>query len=354
MDAIPAETLLPPRRAGAMLLALLAMVAVLCVAAVALPHDRYIRFQQFASGDFSRVRWVYERIHFDPTPIDVAVIGSSRIETAVSAPKLEQALSAQLGRRIHVANLAVPLEGRDAHYVIAQELLRTHPETRLVLLSLVEPIRRSHPAFRNIGDVQTVIAEPAWLNFYWLDNVAFLPYRNLSLFFQSRFPAMFGMDAQFNARRYAQKGGTGFDTTRNFRLDNGRLVDREGLSDPATLERAAAALGRPTASRLARLTGADDNIIENSLTAKLAQDLRARCTGLVLVHTPTYRGDLSVLDLATNARAAPILLTPPSIGDNWKDYSDVSHLRRSGIDKVTAWLPGALIPYLGPLERPGC
>jgi len=354
MDAIPAEQLLPPRRAGVMLLALLALAAVLCAASVALPHNPYIRFQQFASGDFSRVRWVYERIHFDPTPIDVAVIGSSRTEAAISAPKLEMALSAQLGRPVHVANLAVPLEGRDTHYVIAQELMRAHPETRLVLLSLVEPIRRSHPAFRNIADARTVLTQPMWLNYYWLDNAAFLPYRNLSLFFQSRFPALFGMDAQFNAPRYAQQGGTAFDTTKSFRLDNGALVDRESLKDEAVLDRDWGGGARSAPSRLAQLTGADDNIVENGLTAALAQQLHARCTGLVLVHMPIYRADNSAIDIATNERAAPILLTPPSIGDSWQDFSDPGHLRRSGIDKVTDWLPGALTPYLGPLERKGC
>ena len=224
MDSIPAEPLVARGRAARYLMFILGLAALLTAAATALPHNPYIRYQQFANGDFGRARWVYERIHFDPTPIDVAIIGSSRTEAAVSAPKLEAALSRQLGRRIHVAGLAVPMEGRDAHFVIAQDLFRTRPETRLVLVSVVEPIRFSHPAFKNIGDTRDVLAMPMWINYYWLENAAYQPYRNLSLFIQSQFPRLFGVEPGFDRQHYARYG-TQFDTSQSFRLDK-RRADR--------------------------------------------------------------------------------------------------------------------------------
>jgi hypothetical protein len=351
LDTIPESQLTTPRKAAVMLAMVLAIFAALLAIAVALPHDRYIRFQQFASGDLSRLRWVYERIHFDPTPIDVAVIGSSRVEAAISASRLERALSTELDRTIRVANLAVPQEGRDLHYVIARELFIKHPETRLVILSLAEPVRRSHPAFRNVADTSEILGSPRLLNFYWLDNVAFLPYRNLSLFAQSLLPSFFGVRDGFDPRSYA---GTEFDTTTRFQLDNGRIVDRETFADIEGMEREANER-KPAGSaqnRLSRLSGLSDNVVEEYFTSRLANELRQRCGGLVLVHTPVYRGSPNDVDVATNQQWAPVLMTPPWIGDAPTDYSDAVHLRRSGIDKVSAWLPEALRPYLEPLRHP--
>src|ERR1700743_2933055 len=97
------QEFVPDRRAW-FLLALFALsFALYCVVTYLLPHDRYIRYQQLTKSDLFRSRWVYERIHYDKTPIDVAIVGSSRVEAAISAPILEKELSDKLGRPIHVA-----------------------------------------------------------------------------------------------------------------------------------------------------------------------------------------------------------------------------------------------------------
>jgi len=126
------------RRRAVLLLALLAICFLSwCVITYLLPHDRYVRYQQLTGSDLFRTRWVYERIHYDKTPIDVAIIGSSRLETSVSAPVLEKELSEKFGRPIHVANLAIPEEGRNLHYIVARELLENHPLSREPILVIL-------------------------------------------------------------------------------------------------------------------------------------------------------------------------------------------------------------------------
>jgi hypothetical protein len=101
------------RRQAWLLLVIFGLVSALWfTVSLLLPHDRYIRYQQLTESDLFRTRWVYERIHYDKTPIDVAIIGSSRVEAAVSAPVLEKELTEKFGRTVHVANLAIPQEGR--------------------------------------------------------------------------------------------------------------------------------------------------------------------------------------------------------------------------------------------------
>ena len=208
------EEFIPPGRA-LIYLALLAIFFVLCcVVSFLLPHDRYIRYQQLAHSDLFRSRWVYERIHYDKTPIDVAIIGSSRLETSVSAPILEEELSQKLGRPIHVANLAIPQEGRNLHFLVTRELLENHPETRIILVSVVENADLSHPAFRYLADRSDLLLAPLFLNHYYFLDATFLPYRQMSYFIQTRFPKWFGVSPTFR-KDYA---GTDFDTTYSFYL----------------------------------------------------------------------------------------------------------------------------------------
>ena len=43
--------------------------------------------------DYARLRWMYERIHYDPRPIDVVILGSSRAQVGLSAAAIEQQLA---------------------------------------------------------------------------------------------------------------------------------------------------------------------------------------------------------------------------------------------------------------------
>src|SRR4051812_13787892 len=51
-------------------------VVALC-AACALPDNRYLRFLSLTDSAVVKARWIYERIHFDPAPIDIVFIGTS-------------------------------------------------------------------------------------------------------------------------------------------------------------------------------------------------------------------------------------------------------------------------------------
>ena len=225
------EEVAPSGKAWGLIVLLLAGAAVLCVLAVLLPSERYIRFQQFDHSDLFKLRWDYERLNFDSSPIDVAIIGSSRVEAALSAPELAASLSKKLGRSIHVANIAIPYEGRNLHYEIARELLATHPEVKLILLSVEERADISHPAFRYISDVSEVLHAPLWINHYYAVDAAFLPYRQMSFFFQSRFPAWFSISRTFRSDYL----GTDWDSTQSFQIPGGRRIDRYVVANPEKL-----------------------------------------------------------------------------------------------------------------------
>lgn len=113
----------PAPRSWPQIALVLATFVALCFGTVLLPHDPYIRYQQLAKTIQFPAVWGYERIAFDPTPVDVAIVGNSRLQASVSAPQLSQELTQKLGRPVNVANFSMPQEGRNAHYVIVRNLL---------------------------------------------------------------------------------------------------------------------------------------------------------------------------------------------------------------------------------------
>jgi hypothetical protein len=331
------------------LIALLGLgFAAWCVLTTLLPYDRYIQYQQLTDGDLFRSLWVYERIHYDKTPIDVAIIGTSRVEAAISPVILEQKLTAKLGRPI---NLAIPDEGRNLHYLFARELLENHPETRMILLSVNEQADVTHPGFRYLGSAEDLLRAPLFLNHYYFLDAAILPYRQMSYFVQSQFPGWFGVS---HTLRSDYLGAT-FDPTFSFTLPSGRVVDRYMVGDPAKLE----ALSKERtqmlggtwhpASRWHQL----NNPIEPEYTKRLAKLAAEHCAEVVFVHLPYYKIPEHIYDEGFYQRLGP-LLDARELSTDPHLYADLEHYNRYGTEQVAKWLGDALTPHLGPLESAAC
>ena len=52
------------------------------------------------------LRWIYERIHFDPRPIDVVILGPSRSQLGFNPAAIEQQSGAH-GKQVNVVNFAI-------------------------------------------------------------------------------------------------------------------------------------------------------------------------------------------------------------------------------------------------------
>jgi hypothetical protein len=342
------QEFIPPERAG-ILLALLGIFFLLCcVLSYLLPHNRYIRYQAFTNSDLFRSRWVYERIHYDKTPIDVAIIGSSRLETSVSAPILEKELSEELGRPIHVANLAIPQEGRNLHFLVTRELLENHPETRIILVSVPERADLSHPGFRYLADPIDLLRAPLLVNHYYFLDVAFLPYRQLSYFIQTCFPGWFGVSPTFR-KDYA---GTDFDTTYSFYLPSGKLVDRYHHMPIDRLEagsrRFVEGLGGTPWHQPSRWQ-TWNNPLEQEYSKRLVEVARKHSVETIFVRLPFYKSPPHTYDEGFYRSLGP-LLDAEGLTINPHDYGDEAHFNRYGTNLVSTWLDKSIQPYLDPLK----
>ena len=145
--------------------------ALALVGMVFLPHDRYIRWQAMQTESYARLGWIYERIHFDPTPIDIAFIGTSHTMNGIDASAVGEKIaevansSGSHAQPLHVVNFAIPMYGRNLHWLIVRELLENRKVGMLVLEIFENETRKSHPLFVYPAEVSDVLDAPMFVNF---------------------------------------------------------------------------------------------------------------------------------------------------------------------------------------------
>jgi hypothetical protein len=164
---------------------MLAAAIVLWAAAAATPDDPYQRYKASASTDYIKAGWIYERLHFDPTPIDIAFLGSSRSMQGIDGAKIEDLLGAGGRPDLHVANLALPALGRDVDYLIARQLLEAkRPKLLVVEVDYIE-FHEPNPSFLLLADMKDVAQAPLLINENLASDLFQIPARNLRLLWEA-------------------------------------------------------------------------------------------------------------------------------------------------------------------------
>ena len=312
--------------------AALAGAFILNVAVCLLPENDYQRWQlQDADG---RLRWIYERIHFDPKPIDIAILGPSRAQLGFSPAAIEQDL-AQHGRRANVVNFALPGAGRDIQWAILDELFKAKSPKVVVLEVEEQPYPFGHFLFKYVAPAEAIVFPPTPFLHNYLYNLAYLPVRKLTLFGANLFPDLFGLSKQFDPEHYAQNRT---DYTTSF-IGDGKLVDMEHPVPRATL------LAEPrepvprtlVARAFTRLNGGEDHLY----IEKIARDAQAHGAQLIFVHLPMFEGPQTIDDLDFLKQFGPVLnygdLAPrDKLFENW------SHLNHAGAMTASARLADAI------------
>jgi hypothetical protein len=314
------------------ILAALAVALVLCAAACLLPENDYQRWQlQDPDG---RLRWIYERIHFDPKPIDIAIVGSSREQLGFSAAAIEQDLAPR-GRQPNVANFALPGGGRDIQWAILDELFKAKSPKVVVLGVDDQPFPLGHFLFKYVAPAEAIVFPPSPFLHNYLYNLAYLPVRKLELFGANLYPGLFGLTKEFDPRHYA-KNRTDYSTSF---IGDGKLVDMEHPVPRATLlAEPREPLPRTLVARLlTRLNGGEDHLF----TEKIARDANAHGSQLVFVHLPMFDGAQTVSDEDFLKQFGPVLnygdLAPhDELFENW------SHLNHAGAMNASAIFADAI------------
>ncbi len=321
--------------------ALLGIVAAALLAAAAtllLPTNDYQRYQLLRGTIHARAQWIYERIHFDPTPIDIVIIGSSRTGAGVDAA----ALGRLTGR--HAVNFSLPESGRNINFAIIEELLTTRTP-RLIVIGVTEkPSRFGHSTFRYLAPMPDLL-DPAYAgNLNWLPDLAFLPYRQLRLFGANLAPAAFGLSITFDPATYA---GAVYDTTQAIVLPDGRIKRTDIAAALPELQRGVRKLEAGLRPPLLPPTLADVEFGDDrTYVRRIAALARAHGVRIAFLAIPYYTGTSAVQEEALYRRFGPVWNAGFVAGDP-AIYSDYAHLTQAGAARLTDWLAPQITAELG-------
>ncbi len=319
-------------------------VALACAfATLLLPTNDYQRYQLLRGTIHDRAHWIYERIHFDPTPIDVVVIGSSRTGAGVDAARLSRDTG------LNVVNFSLAEAGRNINHAIIEEMLTTkHP--RLIVIGVTEkPSRFGHSAFRYLAAPADLL-NPGYVgNLNWLPDLAYLPYRQLYLFAANIAPRAMGLPKTFDPASYV---GPTFDTTQDIILPGGQIKRTDIAAPLSELLRGVHKLEAGTRppllpARFADIEFGDDRFYVRRIAALAS----ARGIRIAFLAIPYYSGTSAVQESALYEHFGPIW-NAGFFADRPGDYSDYAHLNRGAAQQLTDWLAPRVTAALAARQPP--
>lgn len=310
-------------------LAILGTALALAATSLLVPTDPYLRYQLLAGTIHDRARWIYERIHFDPTPIDVVVIGSSRTGAGIIAPRLAAAT------RLNVVNFSLPEAGRNINYALIAEMLKAK-QPRLIILGVTEkPSRTGHSTYRYLAPTAMVVDPGYFGNIKYIPDLGFQPWRQLLLIAAGLSPGSFGMTSTFDRSAYA---GPALDTTADIALPDGSIKRSGQPAAQAELERGVKKLEAGTTppllpARLADIEFGD----ERTYIRRIAALARARGIRLAFLAIPYYTGPTQVQEAAFYRQFGP-LWNAGFFAPRAEYYTDYGHLTRDGAHILSDWV----------------
>ncbi|MBN9509523.1 MAG: hypothetical protein J0I21_10490 [Alphaproteobacteria bacterium] len=305
-----------------------------------IPHDRYIQAQDVRVGAFARLGWIYERIHFDPTPIDVAFIGTSHTMNGVNGAVVSAGLSRMSGHPVYVANLAIPQYGRNFHWLLVRELLEHRKVKTLVLEVTENESRQPHPLFAYWADVSDVLEAPVLINLNWFTDIARLPLRQLTLGVKTLFPEEFGLRRHFDPAAY---DGSDVDNTDAVQVHGKTLTHlRRVRIDPTVLAEEAAAFER---NKRLHMLGEELDSLEYHLPRyyldKILALAREKGVQVKFLYLPVFGQPHQPYDMSPYVGQGQMLYVDDILADpaNW---FDLNHLNSFGAAKLSKRLPRLL------------
>jgi len=200
--------------------------------------------------------------------------------------------------------------------------------------------REGHPAFRNMADAMDLVRAPILLNSEYFSDLAYVPYRQMSLFVQSIFPEPFGNHREFDRAGYV---GNRLDTTLSFETPTGGRVDRDTIHSAEELMPGARTRARSITPPLLPAWAKDQEFAkERAYTRAIAALAKANGTRLAFLYSPIFHFEMPVQDSDFYTDRGT-LLEARFIAADPRNFSDYGHVNRHGSAQVTDWLAERIV-----------
>ena len=318
-------------------LIVLAVALACAVVAAFLPGNAYQRWQLLDGTIHANARWIYERSHFDPTPIDVVFLGPSRMGAGVDAPRLAADLAAR-GIKANVVNFSLPESGRNTNWAVAEQMFAAK-RPRLVVLGVTEkPSRFGHSAFKYVAE-SGAIANPGYLgDWNYFSDLIYLPFRQMRLFAADWMPGGLGLARTFDPAHYR---GSSIDTTGSIVLPDGRIKDGETAASQTELIRGVRKLEGGAHPPILPGGYADLEFgDERHYTREIVDLARKNGAKVAFLFLPYYTGPAALKDvqeLNFYEQYGPVL-NAGFLASHAEWFADYGHATRRGAEALTDWL----------------
>ena len=313
----------------------------LLVAVCTLPHVRYLRFQALTEKEVVKAGWIYERIHFDPTPIDVVFIGTSHTVFGIDSERVEQACRDTGGGHCASVNFGLEHLGRNVHWLLAREVMQTR-KPRLLIVEVQETEYRAlHPAFASLADVSDIVFAPLVINTSFFPDLVRLPLRQIRLFAQSHAPSLFGGHTEFVPALY--RGAHWDDTFAEMGSREHPVahpIPRIGVASEAELEheRAHSESVDDAKLRLPAMLQPLEYRANLYYLEELLNLARENNVEIRFLYMPAYHGQGTPDFANLYDKFAPTWLMPTEIVDRHELWLDIGHLNYAGATALSMWL----------------
>lgn len=296
-----------------------AMVIILLV-----PVNARFRYEGLKNDCFNHGLWIYDRIHQNEKPVDLALLGTSLILNAADDEYIEQELQKD-GYHLAVANFGYCRHGRNLSYILLKELVENKEPAMLLLEVRDNESRKGHPVFPYMARSLDVVGAWPFFNGKWLSDWWIHVVYKMEILQDQ----LFGEKDTVPVRTRDFRGATSGDTASFMLLEEAanRRMGNEKAAGPLDL------FLHETYSR--------------KYHHKIAGLCRKYGIQLIYLYLPVY-GSRTFLpaELKTYETYGTVVIPPEKIFKDPSNWLDDSHLNASGARKYSAWLSDLILQYL--------
>lgn len=324
-------------------IAILLMAVAFAAGATFLPDNAYQRFQLLDGTVYEKARWIYERLHYDKRPVDVAILGDSHALIGLQPDRIQAQLAAA-GKRAEVVNMAMVGQGRNMQWLLVRDLIRTKKPKVLVLAVSSWPSPWGHDSFRYYAPADDIREEATHGLYDVRKNLTYLPFRQLKLFAAFVAPQLFGLRPAFDPKAYdpAQDNWVTPRTSADGKYhDPGKRVPPDILMDQLRSGQGVTPKRSKLPAPIRRFTDADDRVYMDKIAAEAAR----HGVKIVFTYIPIYHTDDEIQSRRYYQSIGPIQDNQDIAGHD-ELYMDVYHTNMYGSQIVSDRVAAAVAPLL--------
>ncbi len=286
------------------------------------PYSNEFAYNYIENDCYNHGAWIYSRAKSNPTPIDIAFIGSSHSIHAFQEEKIEEIL----GTGNHLVNLGYCRYGRNMEFVILKLLLK-HKKPKLVVIEVHEDEEKnSHDIFPYLAEADDLLFLPTMINRDYFSDLftgfsARLESFKAQYLFKKSYPApqpeLYGYAASDRIASDTEMTENKIAWKNRLKQHHSELIKKIGLKFP-----------------LAYL---------NEMTNLLTE----RNIPFVFVYLPESGSELNEPKHVNYYKTlAPVLIPPTYIFEDRTNWMDASHLNDKGSAELSVWIAGEIAKIL--------